>query len=484
VTIAGTSALGALNPRTFTFRLGAPVGGAPVTFSNTTALTIPDIGVSAPYGTTVAVSGLTGNKLVKLGINGLTHTFPGDLDMLLVGPGGQKFSLVSDSGGGGDVSNLSFSLSDAAAAQPSTTQWVAGDFRPVNIGTGDPFAAPAPAAPYIEAPTAGAGSFNSVFGTTGSALNGTWALYVVDDAGGDFGTMTGWSLTFEANDFTCSLTPSAVESRADFDGDGKTDVSVFRPSEGNWYLNQSTAGFGVIKWGLNGDNPMPGDFDGDNKADLAVYRPVADPAVPDCYVLNSNGNTVAGYSWGVSGDIPMVADYDGDDKDDVAIFRPSDNTWYVLKSSGGVEINVHGQAGDVPVAGDFDGDGKGDRTVYRSGSWISQLSGGGTSTVAFGSAGDMLVPADYDGDNKDDIAVFRPSTGQWIYKPSSGGSDVFVNWGTSGDVPVPGDYDGDGKDDFAIYRNGQWWLNRSTAGVSVQNFGLSTDMALPNQYIP
>lgn len=284
--------------------------------------------------------------------------------------------------------------------------------------------------------------------------------------------------------FTCAPITASTESRADFDGDGKTDVSVFRPSEGNWYANQSTAGFGVINWGLNGDTPTPGDFDGDGKTDVAVFRPNADSASPDFYVLNSNGLTVTGISWGVAGDIPVIADYDGDDKEDVAVFRPSDNTWYVLNSGGGISVNVHGQAGDVPVAGDFDGDGKGDRTVYRSGTWHHELSGGGTPSTPFGSAGDILVPADYDGDNKDDVAIFRPSTGQWIYKPSTGGADVFVNWGTSGDVPVPGDYDGDGKDDFAIYRNGQWWLNRSTAGVSVQNFGLSTDIALPHQYLP
>ncbi len=277
----------------------------------------------------------------------------------------------------------------------------------------------------------------------------------------------------------------SVKSRADFDGDGKTDLSVFRPSEGNWYLMRSTAGFQVLNWGLAADVLTPGDFDGDGKADTAVFRANADSAQPDFYILNSNGFTVSGASWGVAGDIPVVRDYDGDGKADIAIFRPSNSTWYVINSSGSPAntITVYGQAGDVPVAGDFDGDGKGDLTVYRAGTWLSQLSGGGSSSVALGSGGDVLVPADYDGDNKDDVAVFRPS-GLWYVVRSTDAMTVITNWGAAGDVPVPGDYDGDGKDDYAIYRNGQWWLKQSTSGDAVSNFGVATDQAIPRAYVP
>ncbi len=283
--------------------------------------------------------------------------------------------------------------------------------------------------------------------------------------------------------FVCAPV-AAVKSRADFDGDGKTDLSIFRGSEGNWYLQRSTAGFQVLNWGLAADVLTPGDYDGDNKTDTAIFRATADPAQPDFYILNSNGFTVSGASWGIAGDIPVVRDYDGDGKADVAVFRPSNSTWYIIKSGGGTVIEVYGQAGDVPVAGDYDGDGKGDLAVYRSGTWLSQLSGGGTSSVALGSAGDVLVPADYDGDNKDDVAVFRPSTGQWFVVKSTDSMTVITNWGASGDVPVPGDYDGDGKDDYAVYRNGQWWLKQSTSGVAVSNFGLATDKAIPRSYVP
>jgi subtilisin-like proprotein convertase family protein len=426
---------------------------------------------------------LAGNKTVRLTLNGISHTFPGDIDALLVGPAGQKFIVMSDAANSLDAVNANTNLVDTAAAGlPSVDSTINGTFKPTDHTSGDTFAAPAPTAPYLSAAPVGSATFATAFGTAGSALNGTWTLYLMDDAGVDTGEVDGWSLTFEANDYECNV--SSVRSRADFDGDGKTDLSVFRPSEGNWYLNRSSGGFGVIGWGVSTDILAPGDYDGDGKTDTAVYRPNADPAVPDFYILNSNGFTVSGVSWGTTGDIQVTADYDADAKTDVAVFRPSSNTWYVLKSGGGFDATVFGQAGDVPVAGNFGGTAGADLTVYRSGTWMSQLSGGGTLNHALGAAGDVLVPADYSGDNVDDFAIYRPSTGTWMARASSGPALPDVVWGNATDVPVPGDYDGDGKDDVAIYRNGQWWIDRSTAGVLIANFGVATDKAIPRQYVP
>src|SRR5438034_1330670 len=82
---------------------------------NSAAITINDStggvpAASTPYGTTINVSGLTGNKIVRMKVNGLSHTFPGDIDMLLVGPAGQKFIPMSDVVGGTDAVNVTFSL--------------------------------------------------------------------------------------------------------------------------------------------------------------------------------------------------------------------------------------------------------------------------------------------------------------------------------------------------------------------------------------
>ena len=493
ITITGTSSLGALNPQNFSFQLGAPVGGAPVTFTSSTPFRVPGTGtgpgVADVYPTTLAVSGLAGGKKIKLELTTLGTTYPGDMDLLLVGPGGQKFVVMSDALSSFTTqtnANVVFK-DDAAAIIPATGsnnlngEWKPTDHNPAPVDT---WAAPAPAGPYQQPGPTGSATFASVFGTDGAAMNGTWNLYGVDDVAGDFATIAGWKLTFEANDFACSI-GTTVRSRADFDGDGKTDLSVFRPSEGNWYLNQSTNGFKVQKWGISGDTLAPGDFDSDGKADFAVFRPNPDGLLPDFYILNSAGNVVTGSSWGLPADIPVIADYDADGKSDIAVYRPSNNTFYIINSSGGTTIKVHGTTGDIPVTGDFVGDSKADPTIFRPSTnsyWI--FNGTNDTVVPFGQAGDSLVPADYDGDNKDDLAVFRPSTGQWIYRPSGGGAVVFDSWGTSTDTPVPGDYDGDGKDDFAIYRNGQWWVKRSTAGTLVQGFGLASDTPIPRRYIP
>ncbi len=265
--------------------------------------------------------------------------------------------------------------------------------------------------------------------------------------------------------------------RADFDGDGRTDLSVFRPSEGNWYINRSTDGFLGVNWGASGDVLVPGDYDDDGTDDIAVFRADANGANPDFYILNSSNSTVTGLSWGLPGDIPAVADYDGNGVDDAAVFRPSDGTWYVLLSTGAnVIVN---NPGTTPVPGDYDGDGEADIIIYTNGNWTGTLSGGGAFNIALGQAGDITVPGYYDGDNIVDVAVYRPSDGTWYVRQSSDGQVVATPFGIATDIPAPGDYDGDGHDDQAIYRNGVWWINGSTSGVGVVPFGLGTDVPVP-----
>lgn len=285
-----------------------------------------------------------------------------------------------------------------------------------------------------------------------------------------------------AGSYTCS--DQFPRSRADFDGDFRTDVSVYRPSDGIWYLNRSTQGFLGILFGIAEDIPTPGDFDDDGKADVAVWR----PSTGVWYRLNSGNGSSFVFAFGQAGDIPQAGDFDGDGKDDIAVFRPSNGTWYWQNSSNGqFGGSQFGQAGDLPVAGDYDGDGRDDLAVFRplTGVWYRLNSSNGQGTAgAFGQNGDLPVNADYDGDGRDDIAIFRPSDGVWYWQNSSDAQYRGLVWGLSGDVPVPGDYDGDGRDDQAVFRAGTWYLNRSTAGFTATNWGVPTDIPIPKKYIP
>ena len=271
--------------------------------------------------------------------------------------------------------------------------------------------------------------------------------------------------------------------RADFDGDGKTDLSVFRPSDGNWYALKSGGGVLVTSWGAATDTTVPGDYDHDGKADMAVYR----PSSGQWFILRSSDFTVNVVGWGAGGDVPTAGDFDGDGKADEAVYRPSAGQWFVFRSSdNGASIINWGNATDVPVQSDYDGDGKTDVAVFRpsTGQWFLFRSTDGPLVAGWGIAGDKPIEADYDGDNKDDIAVYRPSDGNWYIFRSSDSSASIINWGNATDIPVPGDYDGDGKDDEAIYRDGTWFVLQSTAGVLVASWGAAGDIPIPARYIP
>lgn len=274
--------------------------------------------------------------------------------------------------------------------------------------------------------------------------------------------------------------------RADFDGDGRSDISVFRPSDRIWYLNRSTAGFAAVNWGLSTDVPVPDDFDGDGKADIAIFRATADSSQPDYCILNSQTFTVTYASWGTTGDIPLSEDLDGDNRADLCVYRPSTGKFWVRRSSDGSFFSPVAMQGGIPLVGDFDGDGRGDFGTFNNGFWRLLRSRESYSVVAvafWGESADRAVPADYDGDGRDDIAVFRPANGTWYVANSSGGNR-FVNFGLSTDIAVPADYDADGRADIAIYRDGLWWIDSSTGGISVVNFGLAGDKPIPAAYIP
>lgn len=173
-----------------------------ISFGNPTAITINDSGVvppAAPYPSTITVAGLKSFSAVSVTLNGLNHTFGRDIDVLLVGPGGQKMVILSDSGGNNTVTNATITLEDSAPSLlPDVfgTVLVSGNFKPTNNADNpDTFPAPAPAAPYADPARTGTATFASTF--NGTDPNGIWSLYVTDDQGGGTGTIAGgWSLNF------------------------------------------------------------------------------------------------------------------------------------------------------------------------------------------------------------------------------------------------------------------------------------------------
>ena len=167
------------------------------TFCSSTPIAINDVAPASPYPSVINVSGVAGTvATMSVDIRGLSHTFPDDIDMLLVGPGGQSFIIQSDVGGGTDAVNINYKLRDGAAGVPlDNGPLVSGQYRPSDVGAGDSFGAPAPLGPYGDPVPAGPATFASVFG--GTNPNGDWALYVVDDTGGDSGSIgNGWCVNF------------------------------------------------------------------------------------------------------------------------------------------------------------------------------------------------------------------------------------------------------------------------------------------------
>jgi subtilisin-like proprotein convertase family protein len=200
-----------------TLTLGTPYNGTPATFSNASAITIPasdSFGAASPYPSTINVSGFPSNTVSNLEVklNGLSHSYPADIDILLVNPSGKKFILMSDVIGGTNISNRNFTFIDSAGSLlPSNSSAASGNYKPTNYGNSDNFSSPAPSPPYESPQPSSTATLNQTLaGSSGGNPNGVWSLYVYDDSSDDTGSISGgWSLTLTPQFWSCSLNPTA-----------------------------------------------------------------------------------------------------------------------------------------------------------------------------------------------------------------------------------------------------------------------------------
>ena len=196
---------------------------------------------------------------------------------------------------------------------------------------------------------------------------------------------TGTFYVFKSSDSSVQIVTFGLDGddplvTQDFDGDGIYDLAVVRKQGGKlvWYILRSTdGGVTIVQFGNETDQPIRGDYDGDGKADIGVYRPSTDSPANTFFVLKSSDQTALIVPFGVSGTDELVPnDFDGDGKTDFAVWRSTTGDWHLLRSGDNYSYHVFhfGSPGDLPTPGDYDGDGRTDYSVWRPGT------GGGAGT--------------------------------------------------------------------------------------------------------
>jgi subtilisin-like proprotein convertase family protein len=444
------------------------------------------------------VTGLSGSVTnVTVSFNA-SHTWVGDLDVVLKAPGGSPSHVIFSRTGAatatsfGSSSDLSSSNTYTFTDSATTNWWSAASAAGggTNVIPSGSYRTTAPGPTTAPAPVT---SMNSAFSSVTNP-NGTWTLTFRDGAAGDTGTVTGATLDIQ--------TAAVSKPCFDFYGTGRTSFGIVNvegtsPNDVIVWRTRSNGGSGTedIGYGIasSGDVATPGYYDGDNKADIAVWRSGT------YYIRRSttgNPTDISPQQFGLNTDFPgLEADYDGDGKDDLTVVRDNgiNFVWYILRSSDNTFIatTFGDRSTDVPIAGaDYNGDGKADLTVLRGAPTTYYIGDAVTGnlilTQQWGNfSTDFYVVGDFLGDSKADFAVWRgfgsSADGYWYIKENGGSGVVITKFGIPGtlsvrDFPVCGDYNGDGKSDIAVYRRSNktfYWLTNPSNPSTVQGYTMT-----------
>ncbi len=507
--------------------------------TNTNAISIPASGSASSYPSEITINNLTGLVTdVQVSLTNFSHTSPDDVDLMLVAPNGSRVVLMSDVGGANPVTNLSLLFSDAASSSlPDSGVITSGNYKPTNFEAGDGFPAPAPA---------GAPTGARLSALNGSAANGTWQLFLVDDNGGNAGSINGgWTLFVQnsadaiaipasgaAQPYASEKTVLGVQGTitkvtatlSNFSHTSPDDVDVMLVApNGRSVVLMSDVGGNTEVGGLNitfddlaaGSLPdsgpltsgtaKPTDFEpGDvfplpapqtlTGSTLAAFYGSAPTGVWKLFVVDdtgANAGSIAG-SWSINLQTSITACS--------FTLTPSEQAFPITGGSGNFGIIMPSNCSWAATTNsnfitiNSSAAGTGDGTVSfsvapntgggRSGS-IDVSNGVVTRTFQVQQPSGSARKFDFDGDSKADVSVFRPSLGHWYFSNSSNNSFRAVAFGTGGDQIVPGDFDGDTKTDIAVWRpsTASWYvLYSSDASIHSAQFGSAGDIPATGDY--
>lgn len=229
-------------------------------------------------------------------------------------------------------------------------------------------------------------------------------------------------------------TSNLIDDSGDYNGDGSSDIAIFRDSSGLWSIRNLTR----IHFGTASDFSAPADYNGDGTTDIAVFRPN-----PGLWAIRN----MSRFHTGKIGDVPVPGDYNGDAIAEAGLFRGSTGLWAISN----LTRVYFGSGGDAAAPGYYDTDAAKDIAIFRpsTGMWA----GRDLTRFYFGSGADCLVPGDYNGDGKWQGGIFRPSSGLWSIR-----NTTRICLEGASYKPAPADYNGDGIDEAGIFRDptGMW----------------------------